>query len=483
MCTRLGRFHHAAGIGFRRHGLAAVSGLIVSAAAGTAHADPWDFGLVLDLSAIHSDNIGLAESGFERSENVYRIAPSFLLTKESDRLTADLRYQPEALFYRDSSEADDVYHAVDATMDFALVRDKLFVAFDAAQFQSSGSADQTFLTSNIPIAGNRLESTVWGISPRFQQRFAGADILASTSYRNVTYDQPDFLDSEQKSAQLTIDNYWKGEGVSWALDYQYVRMDFDSLSPPWEYQRASAELGYWVTGSVRLFGSGGVETPFDEFFEPDMSDKFWEGGFEYRPNERLEMEVAAGERGYGTSARGSLTYRMRRGETTISYTEGPETQNGIQGTRRPLQRTDNLDDFLSRPGVNNQFIRKRAELSSSIDLAKTTVTMRIFTEQRDDVFLVDGTPQNEESYEGAALRVDWQAGAKLGFALSGDVARRNGDSNSGDDLTRFGIDVNYDLSQRYGLVVRALRTEQEASSTGLAGYTENQYHLILRAEY
>lgn len=443
----------------------------------------WKLGTVLDLSIIHSDNIRLAPGGAEESESVYSISPTFTASTASDRVTADIRYRPEALFYENNSSADDIYHVVDAIADATLVKDLLYIGFDAAKFQSSESPDGQFLTSNIPISGNRLDSTTWGFSPRLQRRLGQADLLVTTRYQNVSYDRKEFLDSDEKSAGLSVDNFSVGSGVSWALRYEYTRMDFGAMALPWEYQQASAELGYWVSDSLRVFVSGGVETPFDEFYVADMSDSFWESGFEYNPNERLNLVLAAGERGFGTSARGSFTYRMRRGGITISYIEDPSTQNEVRGSRRPLQTSDNLDDFLSRPGVNNQFIRKRAELIGDIDLAKTSVSLRVFSEKREDVFSLDGIRQQKESFEGAALRLSWQLGAKLGLGLSADIAKRDGASSLGEDLTRTSLDISYRMSRRFSLIARALRTVEDGNQTTFAGYTENQYHLTLRAEF
>ena len=125
-----------------------------------AHSAPWDFGVNIDLGAIYTDNVFLAQDGLEESEIVYTIAPEFYLTSYGDRIEANIRYRPEAYFYRSNSDADTVFHVVDAAMTSALVREKLFLFLSASNYQSIITPVGRFPSSNIPIGHS-------GISPRF----------------------------------------------------------------------------------------------------------------------------------------------------------------------------------------------------------------------------------------------------------------------------------------------------------------------------
>ena len=153
-----------------------------------ANSAPWDFGVNVDLGVIHSDNIFLAADGLEESETVYTIAPEFFLTTDSERIDANIRYRPEAYFYNQYSDADSVYHVVDAIMTNALVRDRLFLYLSASNFQSINFPEFEFPTSNVPISNNRIDSTTFEARPYWKQSFANADLLLELAYIDATYD-------------------------------------------------------------------------------------------------------------------------------------------------------------------------------------------------------------------------------------------------------------------------------------------------------
>ena len=448
------------------------------ALSGPSAADPWEYGLTLELGAIHSDNIFLAQEGLEESETVYLVSPRISLFKESERIKANINYQPQAIFYESIEDADEIYHVLDAALQTVLLRDRFFIDFSAVNFQVISGAENQFPTSNIPISAQRADTMIWSVTPRWQQQFGTAEALVEATYRQINFDDPDALDSDEKSGRLRLDNYKQQQGMSWAVQYEYLRLDYDSQALPWEYQQAMAELGFWVSGGLRLFVSGGIETPYDAFLEPDMEDDFWEAGFAYNPDERLQMEFAVGERSFGSTLRGRLAYQMRRGTTELTYNEGPSTQNYALSGRRPIEQTDNLDDFLTDLDNNDKFIRKRAEWLNTIDLNKTSITLRLFREEREQTVTLTGDPQPDEYYRGAALRIGWDAGAKLSLGLTGDIADRDS-GNSDAELTRFGFDVAYKLSRRFTLTASVQRSEEESTGTGFGNYTENQYRLTL----
>ena len=117
--------------------------------------------------------------------------------------------------------------------------------------------------------------------------------------------------------------------------------------------------------------SAGAETSFDDYFEPDMDADFWEAGFQYEPNPRLSLELAAGDRSYGTSMRGNFSYELRRGDITVTYDEEPNNRSELMMDRHPLTSQDNLDGLLDRPGESDRFVRKRGEFRANVELSKS----------------------------------------------------------------------------------------------------------------
>ena len=343
---------------------------------------PWDFGVDIELGVIRSDNIFLAVDGMEESETIYTIAPEFFLTTDSDRIDANIRYRPEAYFYDQYSDADNIYHVVDATMTGALVRDRVFLYLGASNFQSIILPEFEFPTSNVPISNNRIDSRTLEARPYWQQSLGNADLMLELSYIDVKYDDELIQSNNARTAKFSLDNIASQQGLAWGLNYEYRRMEYD-MSVPWEFQRAALDLGFWVSGNARLFVVGGAETAIDNIFEANMDSELWEAGLQYKPNSRLNIEAAAGDRSYGTSFRLDLSYTLRRGETSLTYNEGPGTRGQLSVGRRPIEDTDNIDNILDRPGRSDRFLTRRGEWQTNINLSKSQFTLRVFAESRE----------------------------------------------------------------------------------------------------
>lgn len=444
-------------------------------------AAPAEYGVIVDLGIIHTDNVFLSANSLEESETVYTIAPEFFLIKDSERLTADLRYRPEAYFYSNFDDADDVFHSLDASLTAALVKEKLFLDVSAVNYQSIITPEGQFPTSNLPISGNRIDSRTFGISPYWQHRIGQADILAKVGYRDAEYDSDLYQAHNERYGLLQLNNIESQQGLAWGLDYQYRRMEYE-ISIPWEFQRAAANLGVWVNSGMRIFVVGGVETSFDDIYTPNMDEDFWEAGFQYKPNQRMNLEFATGERSYGTSFRGDFSYVLRRGDISITYNEGPSTRGDLAFERRPITNTDNLDNILDQPGQTDRFIRRRAEFRMTIELSKSDLTLRVFAEERDERTTADGVALEDEKYSGLALRWSWNVGTKTTFGLGTDIAERD-QSGRRDKLLRVNVDLAYKFSERLSVRLEGVHSSQDATASNNFDYDENQIRLMLRTEF
>ena len=444
-------------------------------------AEPWDFGLNIDLGIIHTDNVFLADDGLEESETALMIAPEFVLGKDSERLQADIRYRPEGYFYSDFSDANDIFHVLDASMTGALVRERLFLALDAANFQSIVTPEGRFPSTNLPITGNRVDSTTFGVRPYWQQPLGQAQMLVEAAFRRVDYDSGLFQASDYGEGHFRLDNIESQQGLAWALDYRVRRIEYET-SLPYEYQRASANLGFWVSQALRLFAEGGSETPFDSYFDSSMDADFWEAGFQYKPNQRVDIELAAGDRSFGQSYRGSLSFELKRGNLTASYAETPSTRTDQAFNRRPITGTDNLDGILDRPGESDRYIRKRGEISARIDLAKSELSVRVFSEERTQRTTDIGVVLQDEDFAGAAIRWTWNMGVKTSLSFGADISERN-QAIRKDDLLRISAGLDYRITQRLSLQAQAIHASQKAKQMSSFDYDENQLRLYLRSEF
>ncbi len=459
-------------------GLVCTLAILMPAAAVSA---PWDYGVTVDLGVIHTDNVFLASDGQEETEVVYTIAPEFFLTRDDDRLTANLRYRPEAYFYSDFSDADDVFHVLDASLTSALVRDRFFVYLGAVNYQSIITPDGRFPTSNLPISGNRVDSRILTARPYWQQRLGQANLLLEAGYVDVEYDNDLIQSNNERYGRFKLDNIERQQRFAWGLDYYYRRMEYE-FSTPWEFRRAALDLGFWLNGTTRIFAVGGAETSFDNLFESNLDEDFWEAGFQYKPNERLNLELAAGDRSYGTSFRGNFSYTLRRGDISITYNEGPATRGELVFDRRPIIPTDNLDNILDQPGASDRFVQRRGEFRTNIKLSKSELTLRIFAEKRELRTTADGVPLDDEDYSGAAIRWSWNVGTKTTLGIGADISERD-QTNRKDELRRGQIDLAYNVTQRTSVRLEVVHSTQKVKDSNTFDYDENQGRLLLRMEF
>jgi len=465
----------------------ASAALLLTLTYGPATAQQWELGTTIDLSVIHTDNLTLAPEETAEDEIIYAIVPTFTLTRDSERLEADIRYRPEAFFFDDQSDFNEVFHVVDANLTATLLRNSLYFFAGAYNYQSIQTPDRNIPTTNVPITANRVDSRILEARPYWDQDLGFANVLLELAYIDTTFNEFDnslvgfARDNTETRATFELQNRSNQQRFAWGLNYQNRSLDYED-SITWEYQRAALDLGIWVNQSFRAFVVGGQETGFEGFLDGDLDEDFWEVGFQYRPSQRLNLELAAGERSYGDSYRAELSYQLRRGSTALTYSEQPRTLGDLLFDNRPIADTDNLDDFLNRPGEADGFILKRGEWRTTLDLARTDVTLRLFYEIRDQRSTALGDALQDEELSGAAFRLSWRMGGRSTLGLSADFTTRETEAADA-DLVRYAVDYALRLSRRLSVVLLAQRVEEDGTFGFGSPYEEQQFRLTLRSEF
>ncbi|WP_405234328.1 TIGR03016 family PEP-CTERM system-associated outer membrane protein [Lentisalinibacter salinarum] len=439
----------------------------------------------ITIGITRTDNVALATED-EQSETVYRAEPGFSLSHDTQRITFDADYLMQAFRYADLGESE-IFHQYDASVRAALVPEIFFVEVGGDRTQSILDPEQRIPQSNLPISGNRTDRDQYYVTPSFQYVFGGT-VTAQGQYRNswVNFGESDSVglerDSEDRTATFSLDNYRRGGGITWALRYNWERTDYDE-SIPFEYQQASVELGFWLSGTTRVFASGGQESAWDMPLDPALEDTFWEAGFSHQVGERLSAEFAAGERSFGSSWRGRLEFEFPRGSTTFSYSESPTTENR---TRFRVPRFDDaldLQDFLSRPGSADRFIRKRLEWRFDYGLTRTDFSLGVFNDERSDRTTAAGDPLEDEDQSGINVRVGYRLGAKTTLGASGSWAERQFGEGDDSELIRAAVTADYRLGAKTTLSLEYEYAEEDGEAGGggpfSRDYVANTVSLLL----
>ena len=257
---------------------------------------------------------------------------------ESPQLDANAEYAFDWYRYSDLKTTSN-YHRGEASLTGRAWEDSLTAELGARRSQVLSDPDDVIPPGRLPLSGNLIDQDEWWFNPRLSRSLGSVVTLdANYRYSKIQFDDSLTQDNTNHTGNFGLENYSAGQGLTWALRYDWRRSEYE-ISAPWENQQATAELGFWVNAKTRVFGAGGKESSWDNPFDPAMDDSFWEAGFAYSPSEKLSAEFAAGERSFGSSWRGRLDYTFRRGSTSLSYDESPTTTgfDRIGGTRSILE--------------------------------------------------------------------------------------------------------------------------------------------------
>jgi uncharacterized protein (PEP-CTERM system associated) len=421
----------------------------------------------------NTDNVFLVPSPDEMDDTIYQVSPYLNLTYENQRVNASLRYQFDWYDYSDLGTSNE-FHRYDASFTGDLVQDTLYLDLGASRSQSAVDPDSLIPPGSLPGFGNVGDRDTYFYSPRLEKTF-GRSVTVNANYRyeDVSFDESDFEDAQDiqnntnESARFEIQNYKREEGLTWAARYEWNETEYDR-SLPWEFQKASAELGFWTNSNMRIFASGGQESAWDDPVDRSLQDGFWEAGFAYNNGDKLDAEFAAGERSFGSSWRGRLDFAFRRGEFSLSYAETPTTTGQDQYARGNLVNPEEPNDLLARPGSAERYISKRGQASVNFDFRRTSLVFRVFDEERTGRFREDGTPLGDESQNGVSMTFSWRLGAKTELAASAAVNSREYENSGNQDFITGGLSASYQLGSSLGLSLAYDYSEQDpdAGSTG-----------------
>ncbi|MEL7535616.1 MAG: TIGR03016 family PEP-CTERM system-associated outer membrane protein [Pseudomonadota bacterium] len=417
------------------------------------------------LGIAHTDNVQLAaENGDD--ETIVLLEPALLIDYQSERITSAVDYRMQALEYLDGSETE-VFHTGTATVTFDLLKDELFLNAGVRRDQSISDLTQPIPVNNLPFAGNRVDRDEYFISPSFTRRI-GSSVTAAGSYRQtrVEIQGGGLQNNDQSLANFSLDNYLGGQGLTWAVRYNWQRVEYD-IAQPFENQTALLELGFWLNSSLRVFGSGGLESDWEVPLDPALEAETWEAGIVYSVGDRAQLTLAGGERSFGASARALLQLTGRSSTLNVSFTQRPATL-GAQPVRTDgPSAPDLLFDLLDQQGQTQRFVANRFELTWTLALRRLNLQARGFIEERTDRTTAAGELLSDQEQDGQGLSATYQLGARTSVGL--DIARQVFDLGDGTDreLIRTAINASYSLGARTQLEFSYAYNDQDSDQIAM----------------
>jgi hypothetical protein len=468
-----------------------------------ADAQEWLVEPKVALAAIYSDNVQLARSGLEESELVTQIAPSLAINHVDERLELSLNYGFEYLSYAEESDRNESFNEADAHILAELLKERFFVSLDGGISQQVIDPEQAFPPSNIPLSFNRTDAIDAAVAPWWRQPLGPVgDLLLRYEQGLVDYDEESLHDLERSHATVTLDSPAHRRGVTWRFNYDFDTQSFDPavvegvLRTPAdaEFEEASAQLGYWVTGSVHVFALGGAESDFQAHRdEAELDESFWEAGLNYTVAERDDFLIRYGERVFGSTLNLRWLHQFRDMSLTLEYYEQPSTNAETRFDRRAQPIFDS-EVGLDRPSDADIFVRQRLQSALVLDHGRSQWTWTLYGERRTDRTPADPDDdplgrQGEEQTRGSSIDWLWRAGAHTDLGFGVDWERSEFTDGRDFDLLHARAEARYALGDKTALrlkIERAGRSGDRDTSTGtgdVANYDENRVSLFIERSF
>lgn len=406
----------------------------------SAAAQESDHAISLRVGLIHTDNIELADKGFEESQDVVELSPSFAFARETSRLDMALNYRAQGFFYEES-ERDQVFHQLGAEGTVQILPNRFFFRANAVYDQTIIDPTQSYFVSNVSVSENRTDAALLELSP-----FVLLGGSSTSGIFEIVKEKLDYREQAIQDVVLQAVNFElrtdRESGAVWAIDYGYEEYDYeDELLAQIKYQHFETIMGVYVSRGVRLFTLQGIENDFRKISDESLEEHYWEVGIGFEPSPRSLFEIAGGERMFGDTARLIWTQAMRRGAFSMSYRESPYSlARDLLSNPQQIDESIGLDDMLNVAGDTDVFIDKAWTTNFDIAGARTMLSIEIFSESREG-------------------KVD----AQTGVELEGQDERLRG----------FNVDLRRTLNAVGSVVLYAGKANARYETDGRRGYNRN----------
>ncbi|HJT51396.1 MAG TPA: TIGR03016 family PEP-CTERM system-associated outer membrane protein [Nitrosospira sp.] len=373
----------------------------------------WSVRPRLDLIETYTDNIRLRSQGSGAGDFVTQINPGILLRGEGRRFNLQTDYRMNNLIYAETSSLTRIRHQLNARGTAELFEDFFFVDGRATITQQNASLFGPQAIDNVNVTGNRADIRTYSVSPYIRHRFKD---FASGELRyahNIVTSSSNLLrNSQADSFSATLNSGEDFTRLHWGLDYSNQMVHFDRTGRTIELERSIANLRYAVTPQFSLTATGGYERNSFISIRGDPSSPTWTAGFAWRPSERTDIAVSAGQRFFGDTYSALARHRTRLTVWNISYNENITTFNqqafgsglNFGGSLSQLLAAQNPNlspDFIQQTSgalvglggtgaffdptnffTNRLFLQKRLDASVAMNGSRNTIVLRGFNMTR-----------------------------------------------------------------------------------------------------
>jgi hypothetical protein len=438
---------------------------LISIYSAQVKAADWKFSPELSVEYAYTDNIDLSNDN-KSSEAIFSVTPGITLGKEGGQLDLAFFYNTQIVRYRDNTQANDEYHSGGINAALRVVPNVFQIKMDASHGQQAVSLTSSPVPQdNIFISDNRANVTTYRITPILTKRLSAKIKLdADYTYEGFIVDDSTTDDNTRNTIfHARLSSGERDNQLFWSLDYnkrEYdIRSDTDNSDT-----RTEASLGYWLTPRFALMASAGDEESNIQGSLLGSGDTFWRVGIEWRPNTRTDIKLSHDERFYGDSDSASISYKGKRNNFSLGYTEEITTISSIQIHDNTLPTSPLIplqDDFVLQKALNVLLSGSTARLTYGVSLNARKLT-----------FL---TTLERQNYGSSTIFGAWKIGHRSSVRLSATRQKTKFiASNSEEVLDNQEIRFVREIGRQINMSLNYSRYENE-SSTGTNEYKSNFY--------
>ena len=435
----------------------------------------WQFQPYIRAGIAYNDNLFLDAPATERSDVIYQLSPGFHLERQGKHSELNLDYELQSISFKDNTDANGVYHQLDANGTTAIVPDLFYFDAGAMYTQRSVTPELTVPLDNLSVTGNQDDVAILQLSPYMTRQF-GHDLRSDVRYRydSVNYDRNDLPDSTSHTALANIGSVPGQQLLGWTLALQQRDTESDD-GTDWKYQRAALDLQLFYSQTIVYTLSGGYER--NEIQHNNFVDEgsFWLAGLIWNPNRRISITVNGGRRFYGTTGGLNLAYRSQRWTWAVDYSEDFQTS----ATLLTSGEADDPVIVQGDPGISaGVFLSKDLELTAVRQAGKTTLNLSLYRTDREYQEL-----RQEEEVRGASGTWEWRLTRRsnLGVTLSADQYTYRGSARE-DELYINRLYFNHRLS-RNDTIEASYRNAQRNSNLPGGDYTQNLFLVTYQYDF
>jgi hypothetical protein len=283
-------------------------------------------------------------------------------------------------------------------------------------------------------------------------------------------------DSDNEGMGASLYNSDSNAVVGWSLSYRQDKAEYDIDEITLE--KATAELSYGISRTLRLIGRGGSETdPAESASNGGLDSTFYGGGFSWKSGEGNELQVIAGHRFFGTSYEGMARRRTRIADLEVHYQETPTTEAQRFGMRfvadpvNPLPPNDNFGRIT--PDV---YVLKLLTGRINFEGRVTQIAFDVSAESREYI-LLDGITDRARSVGALFAR---QLGPRTRAELLGRLTRVDVREGGDYEDTNYTVRLSRRLATRANLTLTGTRLDR---SGGVNSYRANWVELGLEMTF